>query len=104
MRELLAPLRHKIFFWIWIATLVSNFGSMIQAVGAQWMMTSLTPSADMVALVQASTSLAVMMFSQFAGAVADVWDRRLVMLLAQTLMLVVSAALAVLAFMDLVTP
>lgn len=104
MRELFAPFRHRIFLAIWVASLFSNFGSLIQAVGASWMMTSMSVSADMVALVQASTSLPIMLFSLFAGAIADVWDRRLVMLVAQTLMLVVSAALAIIAFMGLVTP
>ena len=48
---------------IWSASLVSNFGSLIQAVGASWMMTSIAPSADMVALVQASTTLPIMLLS-----------------------------------------
>jgi MFS family permease len=89
---------------IWSASLVSNFGSLIQAVGASWMMTSIAPSADMVALVQASTTLPIMLLSLPSGATADIWDRRLLMLIAQSLMLVVSAVLTVIAYLGLITP
>ena len=99
-----SPFRSRIFLAIWIASLVSNFGSLIQNVGATWLMTSLAPSADMVALVQVSTVLPIMLFSLPAGAAADVWDRRVIMLVAQGTMLVVSAALAVLAWLGQVTP
>ena len=58
----------------------------------------------MVALVQASTTLPIMLFSLAAGAVADNFDRRRVMLIAQCFMLVVSAALTVCAYLDLITP
>jgi len=99
-----SPFRSRIFLAIWIASLVSNFGSLIQNVGATWLMTSLAPSADMVALVQVSTVLPIVLFSLPAGAAADVWDRRLIMLVAQGAMLAVSAALAILAWLGQVTP
>jgi MFS family permease len=89
---------------IWSASLISNFGSLIQAVGASWMMTSIAPSADMVALVQASTTLPIMLLSLPSGATADIWDRRLLMLVAQGLMLVVAAALTATAYFGLITP
>ena len=68
--------RSPTFRAIWLASLASNFGGLVQAVGAAWMMTSLTTSADMVALVQASTTLPIMVFSLAAGAVADNFNRR----------------------------
>ena len=92
------------FFAIWVANLVSNFGSLIQGVGASWLMTPLAPSADMVSLVQASTSLPIMLLSLAAGALADIRDRRRVMLAAQGWMLAVSAVLAVLAHLGTLTP
>ena len=100
----LAPFRAPIFLALWLASLVSNFGSLIQNVGAAWLMTSLAPAADMVALVQVATVLPIMLFSLPAGAAADVYDRRRVMLVAQVAMLAVSAALAALAWFDLLTP
>ncbi|RVM11753.1 MFS transporter, partial [Sinorhizobium meliloti] len=66
----LAPFRHDIFRTIWIASLASNFGGLIQAVGAAWLMTSISQSVNMVALVQASTSLPIMLFSLVSGALA----------------------------------
>ena len=47
----LGPFQHRIFLAIWVASLASNFGTMVQAVGASWLMTSLAPSPDMVSLV-----------------------------------------------------
>jgi MFS family permease len=84
--------------------MASNFGGLIQAVGASWMMTSLTASPQMIALVQASTSLPIMLLSLWAGAVADNLDRRKVMLAAQLFMLVVSATLAAGAWYGILTP
>jgi MFS family permease len=100
----LAPFHSRIFALIWTASLISNFGSLIQAVGASWMMTSIAPSADMVALVQASTTLPIMLLSLVSGATADIWDRRLLMLIAQGLMLVVAVVLTVIAYLGLLTP
>lgn len=93
-----APFAHRIFFGIWIAALVSNFGGLIQAVGAAWLMTSLSPDADIVALVQASNVLPIMVLSLIAGAMADVFDRRRLMLLSQIFALLVSGLLALMTF------
>ena len=101
---MLGPWRHKVFFSIWLAMLASNFGSLIQMVGASWLMTSLTTSADMVALVQTSTSLPILLFALLAGALADIHDRRIVMLAAQWLLFAVSVLLALLTLLDLLTP
>ncbi|SNS16265.1 Predicted arabinose efflux permease, MFS family [Sphingomonas laterariae] len=84
--------------------MASNFGGLIQSVGASWLMTSLAPSPALVALVQSSTTLPIMLLSLWAGAVADNLDRRIVMLCAQGFMLAVSLALAVCAWTGLLTP
>jgi MFS family permease len=63
-----------------IATLISNFGRLFQAVGAGSMMNSLCESRSIVALAQASATLLVMIFSLPAGALADSFDRRKIML------------------------
>ncbi len=100
----LAPFRNSTFRDIWVASIASNFGGLIQIVGAGWLMTSLSSSADMVALVQASTTLPIMLFSLTAGAIADNFDRRRVMLLAQCFMLAVSVGLTLSAWFGLLTP
>jgi MFS family permease len=99
----LAPLAHPVFRAVWLTSLASNFGGLIQSVGASWMMTSMG-SAQMVALVQASTTLPIMLLSLLAGAMADTSDRRLVMLWAQTFMLVVSALLAAATWLGWINP
>ncbi|MFY8151268.1 MAG: MFS transporter, partial [Hyphomicrobiales bacterium] len=83
------PLRQPIFRAVWFASLASNFGGLVQMVGASWMMTAIADSPDMVALVQASTTLPVMLFSLAAGAISDNYDRRRIMLTAQGFMLLV---------------
>lgn len=103
-RSALAVFRNQTFRMLWVAALASNFGGLVQAVGAAWMMTSLTSSEHMVALVQASVTLPIMIFSLLAGVFADNFDRRRVMLIAQTFMFVVSVVLTVLAYQGLLTP
>src|SRR5258705_12252159 len=98
-----APLSHPVFRALWIASLISNVGTWMQNVGAAWAMTSLSPSPLMVALVQSATSLPVFVVGLPAGAVADIVDRRRLLLVTQTWMLAVSALLAVLAFADVMT-
>ena len=93
-----------IFRAVWLSSMASNFGGLIQSVGASWMMTSLASSSQIVALVQASTTLPIMLLSLWAGAIADNLDRRIVMLWAQSFMLLVSVALAACAWAGVLTP
>lgn len=58
----LSVFQNQTFRQLWFATLASNFGGLVQAVGAAWMMTTLTSSQSMVALVQASVTLPIMIF------------------------------------------
>lgn len=99
-----APFKHRIFLALWVSSLASNFGGLIQAVGASWLMTSLSPTADIVALVQASNVLPIMALSLIAGAVSDLFDRRKLMLVAQIMALIFSALLTVLTFTGSITP
>jgi len=103
-RPAASPLRLPLFRAVWVASVASNFGGLIQSVGASWTMTGMGASPRMIALVQASTSLPIMLLSLWAGAVADNLDRRRVMLAAQTFMLCVSALLAAAAWWGAVTP
>jgi MFS family permease len=100
----LAPFRTGVFLSIWLASLASNLGTLVQTVGAAWLMISLAHSSDMVALVQAASALPIMLLSVPAGAIADIWDRRALMLLAQGIMGATAAALTVLAFRHALTP
>ena len=99
-----APFRSRWFAAMWSAQFVSNIGSWMQTVGAQWLMLTLTSSAAYVALVQTAASLPVMLFAVLAGAVGDLVDRRRFLLIAQAFMLVAAVALGALALAGLVTP
>jgi len=81
---------------LWIATLASNVGTWMHDVGAGWLMTSLSPSAVMVALVQTATTLPIFLLALPAGALADIVDRRRYLLLVQVWMAGVAALLATL--------
>ncbi|MBA4354128.1 MAG: arabinose ABC transporter permease [Novosphingobium sp.] len=100
----LAPFHYPAFRAIWTANLFSNIGSMIQSVGAAWLMTELTTSHVLVALVQASATIPILLLGVFAGAIADNFDRRRVMMAAQSAMLIVSAALAALSYTGNIGP
>src|ERR1700744_4798507 len=99
-----APLRHGIFRRIWLASLLSNLGLLIQGVGAAWAMTQMTSSADNVALVQTALMLPVMVISMPARANADMPDRRIVALISLSIALSGATALTVLAWLGLITP
>ena len=99
-----APLRHAVFRRIWLASLVSNLGILIQGVGAAWAMTQMTSSADKVALVQTALMLPIMLIAMPAGAIADMHDRRVVAMVSLAIALVGATVLTVLAWLGLVTP
>ncbi len=79
---------------LWLAALVSNIGTWIHDVGAGWLMTELSPSPLMVSLVQAATTLPLLLLSVPAGALADVIDRRRLMLWTNLGMMLCAAGLA----------
>jgi MFS family permease len=99
-----SPLRLPLFRSLWIATVASNLGTWLQGVGAAWLMTTLAPSPTLVALVQAATSLPMFLLSLPAGALADVYDRRRLLLAAQAWMLVGAALLAAFTLAGWTTP
>lgn len=99
-----APLRLLTFRRIWIASVLANLGALIRSVGAAWAMTQMTSSADKVALVQTALMLPVMFISVPAGAIADMYDRRIVALVSVAIALAGASALTGLAWFDLITP
>jgi MFS family permease len=99
-----APLRYTVFRRIWLASLLSNLGLLIQGVGAAWAMTQMAASADKVALVQTALMLPIMLISMPAGAIADMYDRRIVTLISLSIALIGATALTLLAWFELSTP
>jgi MFS family permease len=99
-----SPLRYAVFRRIWTASLLSNLGLLILGVGAAWAMTKLSSSTSMVALVQTSLMLPVALVSTPAGAIADMFDRRIVGLVALSIAFAGSISLSALAWLGVVTP
>lgn len=99
-----SPLQNGLFRSLWIATIVSNVGTWMQDVGAGWLMTSLSSSPSMVALVEAADSIPVMLLALPAGAIADIVDRRRLLIGAQTYLMIVAGTLGILTLLDLTTP
>lgn len=99
-----SPLRLAVFRSLWIAGLASNVGTWMQNVGAAWLMTTLAPTPFWVSLVQAASSLPFFLLAIPAGALADVVDRRRLLLAAQAWLAVSAAALAALALIGAIGP
>ncbi len=103
-RSVLGPLHEPLFRTLWIAAVVSYTGTWMQNVGAAWLMTSLTMSPLMVGLVQAAGSIAVFLVVLPAGAIADMVDRRKLLLFTQSWMVLAAVALGVLTLAGKITP
>lgn len=98
------PLATPLFRALWLATIVSNIGTWMNDVGSSWLMTSLSPSPLWVAMVQAATTLPMFLFALPGGALADVVDRRKLLMVSQVLILIGAASLATTTHLGLTTP
>lgn len=100
----LAPLRHPLYRALWTAQLVSNVGTWMQTVGAQWLMGSVGGTPFQVSLVQAAITLPVFLVALPAGALGDIIDRRRLLIVSQSMMLAVAGVLAFVAFSRAISP
>jgi MFS family permease len=99
-----APLRLPLFRDRWIASTVSSVGTWMQDTAGTWLMTVLTTSPLLIALMQTAASLPVLFLGLLAGATADIYERRRLLIFWQSWMLVAVAVLAVLTFLGVITP
>jgi predicted MFS family arabinose efflux permease len=99
-----SPLRHAFFRTLWIANVVSLIGTWMHEVGAAWLMTGLAPSPFMVAMVLTANTLPFFLLALPSGALADILDRRRLLIFAQIWMLCVSAGLGVTTVVGSTTP
>src|SRR2546428_5144441 len=99
-----SPLRRPLFRGLWIADVVSNIGTWMHDSAAAWLMTLLAPSPLMVSLVQVATTLPLFLLALPAGALADVLDRRRILLVAQVWLFLVTTLLGVLALAGVLQP
>jgi MFS family permease len=88
-----SPLRVRLFRSLWIAGLVSNIGTFMHTVAAGWSITDLTRSPTLVSLVQTAWTVPGFLLALLAGALADVLDRRRLMITTQLASMVIAATL-----------
>ncbi len=98
------PLKNRIFRDLLLANLVSDIGAFMQGVGAAWLMVSMGAGPLNVALIQTASALPFFLLVLPAGAVGDIVDRRRLILVTETWMLVAALALAVATFLGWMTP
>jgi MFS family permease len=98
------PLSVPVFRDLWLASIVSNLGGWMQDTAGTWLMTVLTTSPLLVALMQTAASLPVLVLGLPAGATADIFDRRRLLIFWQGWMLAAVALLSVLTYFDIISP
>jgi MFS family permease len=99
-----APLRRPVYRALWTAVLVSQIGTWMQTVGAQWLLVDEPDAAALVALVQTASTLPIVLLALPAGALADSFDRRWMLVAVQCYQAVVATGLTVLTVLDAVPP
>jgi MFS family permease len=97
-------LSNPVFASLFAVNFASNIGTWVQDVGSSWLMTSLAPSPIMVSLIQTAGNLPYFLFGLLAGTLADIADRRRLMIVAQIWMLASAGLLGVLTLLHLTTP
>jgi MFS family permease len=91
-----APLRIGLFRTLWIAVLVSNVGTWMQTVGAQWLVVHGAHAAILVSLVQTAYTLPAVLFALVGGVLADIFDRAKLLVAVLAGMVAAGAALTAL--------
>src|SRR5216684_6971927 len=86
--------RYRAFTVVWIATVIANVGTWMYNAASGWLMTSLNPDPLAVSLVQAATTLPMFLFAIPAGALADILDKRRLLIIGETAYTIVSATFA----------
>lgn len=99
----LGALTHRNFRLFFFGQIVSLTGTWMASVAQGWLVLQLTNSAFYVGLVSALGSLGVLLFTLYAGVVADRVDKHRTVTLTQTLLMLQAFTLAVLAWTSHVT-
>jgi MFS family permease len=99
-----APLHNPIYRNLFIASFVSNIGTWMQSVAAQWFLVEKHSSDTVIALVQTASLGPTLLFALFAGVLADLFDRRRLLIVLQTYAVLVTTALALLTYLGRVSP
>jgi MFS family permease len=103
-KNLFSALRDRFFRMLWIANVTSLVGSWMHETATAWLMTSMTISPLMVALLQTAMTLPFFLMALPAGALADIIDRRKILIASQTIMLLAACALGIFTLTGIITP
>src|SRR5919201_6213250 len=99
-----APLRQSAFRWLWLGVLISSVGTVMQTVGAQWLLVDAPNAAALVSLVQTANTLPVMLLALAGGVLADSFDRRWLLFTVQVYFFIVGILLVALTTAGQMTP
>ena len=99
----LAPFHHTAFAVLWTATVIGNTGTYMRDVASAWLVADLSASPSAVGLIQAAGTLPIFLLALPAGVLADILDRRKLLMAMQVVLLAVSLALTLLAWRGLIT-
>jgi MFS family permease len=102
--SVLGPFRHSTFATIWAATVASQIGGWMYSAASAWMMTGLDGSPFMVALVQFASVVPMFLFAIPVGAMADIVEKRLFLIIGEALITVTASLFAVVVSFGLATP
>lgn len=99
-----APFRHAPFTVLWLATVISNIGTWMYSTASGWLMTDLSPDPLIVSLVQVAASLPMFLLALPAGALADVIDRRRLLIAVEIVTTAIAAVFSAFVWLGAVTP
>ena len=95
---------HRVFLVFWLTSIVSSLGLSMHDASASWLMTIQTQSPFLVSLIPAVSSLSIAIFILVGGALSDIFNRKLLFLVVQSWMMIVSGVMGIVTLMDTMTP
>src|SRR4051794_2403884 len=102
--EAFRPFRHTSFAAIWVATVASNVGGWMYSAASGWLMSDLGAEPIRVALVQAAAALPMFLFAVPSGALADIMDKRRLLLIGEVCITITATLFALIVWLGLATP
>jgi len=100
----MAPLRIPMFRTLWIALIIFSLGHLVQVVTSSWLILELTGSPLWVSAMIGAPTLPLLVLSLPAGAAADLFNRRIILLISTSVLVAASVTMSVLSSLDALTP
>jgi MFS family permease len=103
MPQIVRALRHPNFRLFWSGNFLSNIGTWMQNVAQGWLVLTLTDSAFWLGVVGFAGSIPFLLFTLFGGVIADRVNKRRLLIVTQSVMMVLAFILAALAWLKIIT-